>query len=425
MASPLADLDELVLKCRDQKSRNYIREAVACYKAGAFRSAIISTWIAVSFDIINKLEELTLAGDTVATEKTQEYEKYWKNNDIANCLKFEKGLLELCKDNFEFISTIEYEDLTRLYQDRNRCAHPSMTMDKDMFTPSAEQVRVHIRSAVDYLLQYPPAQGKYALKTLVDKLESSLFPTELDKAIIAFEHSPLNRAKGSLVSNFTIVLIKEFFNTEKAQRPILKYAVALQAVNSLHREIYEKTLNDKLSSLLQKLPEDQLYLIILLIEKIHDIWNYLNADIQNKLKIFVENLNPNLWSIINDISTIPYLKDAVVKRLETVMNNGFLIIGVINEPPTIFLDNLIEHYSHLNNYSSAINFFSTITAYTAHFTSEQLKKIILNSGKNNSLHNAYGFSKFLDSLRENETLTSERFNELLREANLVEFIPEN
>ena len=35
MASPLADLDELVLKCRDDKAKKYIKEAVECYKSGA------------------------------------------------------------------------------------------------------------------------------------------------------------------------------------------------------------------------------------------------------------------------------------------------------------------------------------------------------------------------------------------------------
>lgn len=40
------------MKCRAQKAKDYIKEAVACYKAGAFRSSIVSTWIAVSFDII-------------------------------------------------------------------------------------------------------------------------------------------------------------------------------------------------------------------------------------------------------------------------------------------------------------------------------------------------------------------------------------
>ena len=82
MASALSDLDELVLKCRDQKAKSYIREAVACYKAGAFRSAIVSTWIAVSFDILDKLKELSLAGDKEAERQIESFDKYLQKGEF-------------------------------------------------------------------------------------------------------------------------------------------------------------------------------------------------------------------------------------------------------------------------------------------------------------------------------------------------------
>src|SRR5688500_6811468 len=63
MQSYLADIDELVLKCRDDEARKYIGEAVASYKAGAFRACIVMTWIAVVYDFLYKLRELELSGD--------------------------------------------------------------------------------------------------------------------------------------------------------------------------------------------------------------------------------------------------------------------------------------------------------------------------------------------------------------------------
>lgn len=52
MASPFEDLDELTLRCRDEKAREHISEAVASYRVGACRAAIVTTWIAVCFDVI-------------------------------------------------------------------------------------------------------------------------------------------------------------------------------------------------------------------------------------------------------------------------------------------------------------------------------------------------------------------------------------
>ena len=66
MKERMADLDELVLSCRDLKAREYVAEAVACYHAGAFRSCIVSTWLAVSFDFFDKTAELASLGDTEA-----------------------------------------------------------------------------------------------------------------------------------------------------------------------------------------------------------------------------------------------------------------------------------------------------------------------------------------------------------------------
>ena len=60
------DLDELVLKCRNKNAKALVTEAVTCYKAGAYRSAIVSSWNAVVYDFVAKLRELELTGDANA-----------------------------------------------------------------------------------------------------------------------------------------------------------------------------------------------------------------------------------------------------------------------------------------------------------------------------------------------------------------------
>ena len=114
MASPLEDLDELTLRCRDEKARQYIAEAVASYRAGAFRSAIVATWVAVCFDVIEKFRELALAGDKEAERQAHDIDATRRTGDLTRALKFERELLELAKDKFELISPLEYIDLDRL-----------------------------------------------------------------------------------------------------------------------------------------------------------------------------------------------------------------------------------------------------------------------------------------------------------------------
>src|SRR6266566_6812915 len=121
-----ADLDELLLRCKERQTRGYIAEAIACYRAGAFRAAIVSTWIAVVFDFIHKLRDLALTGDAAAQRELDNLERWQRQGDWKQINKFESRVLTMAKDNFEFLSVSEYDDLLRLYDDRNRCAHPSM-----------------------------------------------------------------------------------------------------------------------------------------------------------------------------------------------------------------------------------------------------------------------------------------------------------
>src|SRR5260370_18818335 len=86
----LADLDELLLRCRAHESKAFLAEVVACYRAGAYRSAVISTWIAVVFDLIGKFKEVALTGDAAA-------------------LRFERNILQQAREQFQLISFIEEE----------------------------------------------------------------------------------------------------------------------------------------------------------------------------------------------------------------------------------------------------------------------------------------------------------------------------
>jgi hypothetical protein len=61
----LGDLDELVISCRTEEARAYVSEAVACYKAGAFRACIVATWIAVVYDLLAKIRELARISQTM------------------------------------------------------------------------------------------------------------------------------------------------------------------------------------------------------------------------------------------------------------------------------------------------------------------------------------------------------------------------
>ena len=96
----MTDLDELVLKCRNKNAKALVTEAVTCYKAGAYRSAIVSSWNAVVYDFVAKLRELELTGDANAHTRLALFERHIEFNNYAGLLKYERQVHTWAKDEF-------------------------------------------------------------------------------------------------------------------------------------------------------------------------------------------------------------------------------------------------------------------------------------------------------------------------------------
>jgi hypothetical protein len=79
----LQDLELSALSCINNHGKKLINEAINCYNCGAFRAAIITTWIAVVFDLLDKIYELQLAGNLQAKAIFEKYEN--------NIKQLEKG----------------------------------------------------------------------------------------------------------------------------------------------------------------------------------------------------------------------------------------------------------------------------------------------------------------------------------------------
>ncbi|MET0076216.1 MAG: hypothetical protein ABW130_18345 [Candidatus Thiodiazotropha lotti] len=420
MASPLSDLDELVLKCRDEKAKSYIKESVSCYKSGAFRSAIVSAWIAVSFDIIDKLKDLSLAGDKEAEKQLEKFEKARKAGDIAQSLKFERDILVTARDKLELISHIEFIDLERLQQDRNRCAHPSMTSDGEIFNPSAELARVHIRSAVECLLQYPPAQGKYALESLLEEVKSEYFPTSLDKAVIALENSPLFKARESLVRNFTIVLLKRVLKEATDYKEKLRISSALNSIFRMHKDVFDSTLKDKLSGLFKSLEDKDLDKTFHVLQSLPDSWEYLDPDVKQKLESYVEKLPKEQLEEIDFLLTHTGLSASAKKRI-LIATRAELDHPLFFDLPTPVADRIVKLFIESGSFDQANSFSSTVTRYASDFSKDQVEKIIRACGENGQIKDSFQIGSVINSMRKNKNVSDEEIDSWLTDVGLKEY----
>ena len=91
----LADLDAELIRIRDLRSRAYFTDALRCYRAGAFRAAISSTWVAVAYDLIRKYRELDGLGDAEARQFLKEWDASVEANNVAKLLALERSLIDM------------------------------------------------------------------------------------------------------------------------------------------------------------------------------------------------------------------------------------------------------------------------------------------------------------------------------------------
>lgn len=420
MASLLEDLDELTLRCRDANARLYISEAVSSYRSGAFRSSIVSCWIAVCFDIIEKMRELSLAGDKEAEKQIQEVDVTRRTGDITKALKFERDLLLIAKEKFELISPLEFVDLERLQVDRNRCAHPSLTADDQAYAPSAELARLHIHSAVTHLLQHPPAQGKYALDRLLQDIESEYFPTIAKDAQTALASGPLKRPRATLVRNFVLILLKELLNGSLEYKRRLRISAALNATQVLHYEIFSNTCRDRLSTLFRPINDESLSRVIQFLKEVKNVWHHLEVDVVQRLRNYVKDLPSNDIMELEFLLDYPPLKSEAFNRVKkiTIKEISSSMIFFI---PSVMMDHLITIYLKSSSFDEANSWVKEMLIYIDDFTESHVRRIIESVSEKEQIRKSFQLGALIAGLRKKEKISKAEFELLLQENDLNEY----
>jgi hypothetical protein len=409
----LVDLDELVLRCRDERARAYIREAVACYKAGAYRSAIVSTWIAVAFDIVDKVHELSIAGDKAAAALVAEIEHITNAQDLPRALAFERKLLAEARDKFELISPQEYLDLDRLQQDRHRCAHPSRMSLTEVFSPTAELARVHLRTAVQCLLQHEPAQGKAALDGLVRDISSSYFPDKLEGARRFLDKSALKRARPSLVRNVLIVLVKTYLDNDTDYKVRRSTERAMACMLEMHRVVFVDVLGKELTRIYRALTtEAQLVMGVRLLSVNGAFPDALEDDQIARLQQFASRLSADELDWLDLIADIPQLRTAAEERAQRITAEE-LQPGRFLYLPNLARAKIMRMYTKVKHYDSANAWGKIVASYADEFLPNEVREVLIAAAENPEIKDSFQISKVINALRtKNEQLPTE-FEELV------------
>ncbi|MNR86727.1 hypothetical protein D3C72_175820 [compost metagenome] len=413
----LADLDELHTLCRDKRARGHLAEAVRCYKAGAYRQAIVATWIAVVFDFINKLEELELAGDAQAKAQLAQLETIRLNGDTQASLTFEKNLLKVARDDFQLISPQEFLDLERLQADRHRCAHPTLQTLDEPYQPSPELARYHIRNAVIYLLQHPPVQGKAALNRLFQEVASAYFPTDTDGACRHLEQGPLQRPRESLVRDFVIGLSNSLLLESKEHSERQRMFAALLAAEHLHPSALSRSLAGKLPGYAKRISDSEYWRVVAFISRVPEAWEILDAADRLKAENFISSANgAYVGQALADALIVRDLHRRAIARLPKVDVRLVVPHLDLQRVSEEVIDALLSKFEGAGSFNESLLIAEqVIEPLIPRLNMDQIRRIFHAFTANTQVHGSWGVAPVLLRLVERPSLPLEQFRSELKE----------
>lgn len=422
MLESLADIEALTLRCRSERSREHIAEAVLCYRAGAYRAAIVGTWIAVVFDLIDKIRELSASGDGNAIKIDAQYEKYIAQLEAGNdqglkgALEFERVILETSKEQLQLLDQHQYSDLQRLREDRHRCAHPSFQRVGEPYRPSAEQARLHLRNAVVHVLAEPPVQGKAAMAKLKELVLSQYFPRDRTKAIVQLKASPLSKPADSLINGFVDMLVFGYVTATDALYGKHAAMVALAAALQMFPEKAEQRFKQQVNKAVRDVPDASFSYAAAILEHVESAWNLLDADCKNKVESYIANAAAaDVIRGLGRLSKIPALTPASQRRVVALTFDELVKAIGDYELGSLARDSAIKFLGESRSYNRVNDVMTqAIFPLFEHLTVEDLKRIIkLPTETGADMPGARAYGTFIQKLRETNAIPEAELNALL------------
>lgn len=241
----MRDLETMRSGILNAEIRPLYDEAVRAYQAGAFKSAIIAVWIGVVADLTSKVRHLSETGDGRAKSAIADLDRAIAGHDVRGMQRFENEVLTLVGDDLQILTRRECDELKRLAEDRNLCAHPGFLETR--FVPTGELARTHIVAAWDSVFSQEALAGKHLVDVLLEEIQGDSWPSWIGIREYLDERY-FRRSKDSVRSNLISVLVKGSVRPENGNLVARRCRESVAATADLHPVLLESRMSAVLSN---------------------------------------------------------------------------------------------------------------------------------------------------------------------------------
>lgn len=181
-------LEEYADKIYNSQSRVHFKEVLVNYQSDCYRSATVMLWSVVVCDLIYKLKHLEDVYDDKKAESILDEIRGLQAKDPKSST-WELKLISRVWKETELLSGASYVELEHLQQQRHLAAHPIITEDMLLHSPSKETVRAMMRSVLEGVLVKPPYLAKNILHEILRDLAENNEGLTSRKQIAQFVNS--------------------------------------------------------------------------------------------------------------------------------------------------------------------------------------------------------------------------------------------
>lgn len=158
----------------NQTTKKQFEEVIKDYNSQNYRSATVMLWSVLVCDLVYKLQELeTIYNDTGATGILQYIVTEQTNRPTSS--EWEMEIFRRAQKNTGLVSTKFLLDLEYLQKNRHCCAHPLMTSDYKLYSPTKDMVRSFMRLALEEILARSPIMHKNSFMPFLSDA-NSIYP---------------------------------------------------------------------------------------------------------------------------------------------------------------------------------------------------------------------------------------------------------
>ncbi|MDQ7733359.1 hypothetical protein QT231_11670 [Halomonas sp. SpR1] len=405
----LSNLDELIQNVRNVHAKNYLNEAIAAYRTGAYRASLIATWIAVCVDIIEKIRELSLSEDSAAKKWEQQLDKI-RPDDPRAMLDFERNLLNIACDELQLISMIEKSHLERLRDDRNICAHPTFSDDGSQFSPPAELALAYIVQSANYLLVHPPVKGKVIVQRMYELINEPSFPESEEKAFtLLSSENNLGRVKDSGVRNLAIIILKRIFRDETgiSQELLNRLSASLSVIQRMYPAVYEEVVSNILVDMLSEANDTRLKRIFPFLNLRSELWDKLEHAERIRIEGLINAMDSDdisRYQVARLVDLNVEIRSQIFEKIDSLSNVEMAEV-IAAYPSVFFKDKSIYLFAESLSFNSAeFRGNQLLLPISSTFNDRDLKDVFKGALENTGSHginqvlNAGAIGTFFSSL---------------------------